>query len=258
MTEWRDEGVILTVRPHGESAAIVDLFTLGHGRHAGVVRGGTGRRLAPVLQPGAQLRVAWRARLETHIGTYAVDPVKSRAHLLDDRLGLAGLGAICALLHVALPERAPHPALWSATQDLLDRLGAPGWTEVYLRWEMQLLAELGYGLDLSACAATGAREGLAFVSPKTGRAVSRAGAGDWADRLLPLPEGMAAPGFVEGNFADSDFAGGRDGTRISPAGILQGLAITGHFLNRELAEGAWRRPLPEARGRLLDLLARDV
>ena len=237
--EWRDEGPILSSRPHGESAAIVEVFTRDHGRHSGVVRGGASRRMAPHLQPGTQVAVVWTARLAEHIGAFAIEPLRSRAHVLADRRALAGLSAVCAILAVTLPERDPHQRLWQVTGDLLDGLGGNGWEAAYLRWEMLVLEDLGFGLDLSACAVTGATEGLAFVSPKTGRAVSRDGAGDWADRLLPLPDGMAGTGSME------------------PAAVLQGLTITAHFLRRELGEDHHGRPLPEARGRLLDLLARS-
>lgn len=238
--EWRDEGLLVAVRRHGEAAAIIEVFTAAHGRHAGVVPGGASRRMAPVLQPGAQLDVAWRARLDEHIGSYAAEPLRSRAGLMADRLGLAGLNAVCAMIHAFLPERDPHPGLYAATQALLARMEAgQDWPAHYLRWEVLLLEELGFGLDLGACAVTGAREDLAFVSPKTGRAVSRAGAGDWAARLFPLPACLLGQG------------------PASAEELGQGLAITGHFLMREL--GAHRRTpsLPEARGRLIDLLTRQ-
>jgi DNA repair protein RecO (recombination protein O) len=241
--EWRDEGVLISMRPHGESAAIIEVFTAGHGRHAGVVRGGASRRMAATLQPGTQLSVTWRARLEGHLGVFTVEPLRSRAAVLGDGRALAGLGSVCALLHVALPEREPHVTLWPATVALMDALAegggeGPDWGALYLRWEMRLLEDLGFGLDLSTCAVTGARDDLAFVSPRTGRAVSRAGAGDWADRLLPLPQGLLGQGPA-------------DRTEL-----LQGLAITGHFLTRELSPLMEGRPLPEARARLLALLAR--
>lgn len=239
--EWRDQGALLSVRVHGESAAIIEVFTQAHGRHAGVVRGGASRRIAPLLQPGAQLDLRWRARLDEHIGVFTVEPVRSRAGVLGDRLQLAGLNAVCAMARMALPEREPHAGLYAATIAMLDALeAAPDWPARYLRWEMLLLEELGFGLDLSSCAVTGARDGLAYVSPKTGRAVSRAGAGAWAARLLPLPECLMGQG------------------PASPAELGQGLAITGHFLRREMANLRHLPHLPEARARLLDLLAREI
>lgn len=230
--EWRDEGALLSVRRHGESAAIIEVFTATHGRHAGVVRGGASRRMAPLLQPGAQLDVAWRARLDDHLGAFTVEPLRSRAGVMEDAGRLAALGAVCALLRVALPEREAHPALWRGTMALLDMLAGSGdWSLAYLRWELALLEELGFGLDLSVCAVTGAREGLAYVSPRSGRAVSRAGAGDWAARLLPLPPCLL-------------------GADPGPGEIAQGLSLTGHFLQRGLAPVRDGRPLPEARLRL--------
>lgn len=228
------------MRPHGESAAIIEVLTAAHGRHAGVVRGGASRRMAATLQPGTGLALEWRARLDDHIGSFTVEPLKSRAHLLADRLALAGLLSACALLRAALPEREPHPALWAVTLGLFDRLGEPGWTSAYLRWELRLLEELGFGLDLSACAVTGATEGLAYVSPKTGRAVTARGAGDWADRLLPLPAGLTGTGVLDAS------------------AVVAGLALTGYFLDRGLRPVLHDKPLPEARARFLDLLARPA
>ncbi|RMD93283.1 MAG: DNA repair protein RecO, partial [Alphaproteobacteria bacterium] len=151
--DWRDEGFVIAVRHHGESAAILEAFTAGHGRHAGLVRGGAGRRLAPVLQPGTQLQLTWRARLEEHLGSYTVEPLKARAGaVMGDRLALAALGSVCALLSFALPEREPHPRLYERTLKLLDILGEDrDWPLVYLIWEAALLEEAGFGLDLSAC-----------------------------------------------------------------------------------------------------------
>jgi DNA repair protein RecO (recombination protein O) len=238
--DWRDHGILLSTRPHGETSAIIEVLTAEHGRHAGVVRGGASRKMAATLQPGTGLQLEWRARLDEHLGSFTVEPLKSRAYLLSDRLALAGLLSACALLRVALPERESHPALWAATLSLFDSFGPEGWTSVYLRWEVRLLEELGFGLDLTTCAVTGATEGLAFVSPKSGRAVTKAAAGDWADRLLPLPEGLA-------------------GTKaLSPQAVVQGLALTGFFLDRELRPVLQERPLPEARSRLVDLLNRSV
>lgn len=236
--DWRDEGVLLSMRPHGESAAIIEVLTAAHGRHAGVVRGGASRKMAATLQPGTQLQLDWRARLDDHLGTFTVEPLRSRAHVLSDRLALAGLLSVCALLRAALPEREPHPVLWAETLPLLDGLGMPDWTSAYVRWEVLLLEELGFGLDLTACAVTGATEGLVYVSPKSGRAVSAKGAGPWADRLLPLPAGLSGT------------------AEMTDEALIQGLRLTGFFLDRELAPVLHGRPLPEARALLVDLLAR--
>ncbi|MEO8243938.1 MAG: DNA repair protein RecO [bacterium] len=236
--EWRDEGAVLSMRLHGETAAIIEVFTRAHGRHAGVVRGGASRRMAAMLQPGTQVQVTWSARLDEHIGTFVVEPQASRAAILSDRLALAGLNAICALLHLVLPERDPHPLLWTRTMALLDLLTTGNWPPAYLRWELDLLEELGFGLDLTSCALTGSREDLAFVSPKSGRAVSRAAAGDWAARLLPLPPALLGQG------------------PLGPAELRQGLALTGHFMARGLAPVLGDRGLPEARGRLLAMFER--
>ncbi|RYI15669.1 MAG: DNA repair protein RecO, partial [Acetobacteraceae bacterium] len=233
-------GILLSMRPHGETSAIIEVMTAGHGRHMGVVRGGASRRMAATLQPGTGLRLDWRARLDDHIGSFTVEPVTSRAHLLADRLALAGLMAVCALLHEALPERESHPALWRRTLRLMDSLGQQGWTADYVRWELCLLEEIGFGLELSACAVTGATEGLAYVSPKSGRAVTAAAAGEWADRLVPLPGGLDAEG------------------PLAPEAVLMGLRLTGFFLDRELRPVLHDRPLPEARSRLVDLISRPV
>lgn len=242
MLEWRDHGILLSVRRHGESSAIIDVFTEEHGRHAGMVRGGASRKMAPILQPGAQLDVTWRARLEDHLGSYHAEPLRSRAAAaLSGRLALAGLNTVTALLSFCLPEREPHPDLYTRSERLLDLLGNEAlWPLAYLRWEMALLEEMGFGLDLSACAVTGSRFGLAYVSPKTGRAVSREGAGGWADRLLPLPPVMLGQGDAE------------------DAEIVLALRTTGYFLEAHLAPSLGNHPPPEARGRLLDLLSRRL
>ncbi|MEM9523694.1 MAG: DNA repair protein RecO [Pseudomonadota bacterium] len=238
--EWRDQGVVLSLRPHGEHAAIVEVFTAEHGRHAGVVRGGVSRKIAPFLQPGTQLEVTWRARLEDHIGGFAVEPLRSRAGVLGDRRALAGLNAICALLRFCLPERAAHRTLYEASQMLLDALEMDeDWPFHYLSWEVTLLEEMGFGLDLSQCAVTGQAEGLIYVSPNSGRAVSRDGAGRWADRLLPFPPCLV----------------GRHPAGLSD--ILSALRTTGHFLAHRMAPELGTRPLPRARRRLIDALSRD-
>ncbi|WP_298497133.1 DNA repair protein RecO [uncultured Maritimibacter sp.] len=238
--EWRDRGTLLSVRKHGETSAIIEVFTQAHGRQAGVVRGGVSRKIAPILQPGAELDVAWRARLEEHIGSFTVEPLRSRAAgVMGDRGALAALNAITALLAFALPEREAHPRLYARTVDMLDIVTqTENWPVAYLQWELALLEELGYGLDLTVCAVTGEREDLVYVSPKSGRAVSAEGAGDWADRLLPLPPELL--GLVTEDLA----------------GVPDGLRTTGHFLTHGLAHALGDRPLPEARARLVDRLAR--
>ncbi|WP_071674574.1 DNA repair protein RecO [Nioella nitratireducens] len=239
--EWRDEGVLLAMRRHGENAAIIEVFTERHGRHAGVVRGGAGRRMAPILQPGAQLDLTWRARLEDHLGAYTLEPIKGRAaDALDDAAALAGLSSVCALLAFCLPEREAHPDLYARSIALLDALGAEGWAYAYLRWELALLDEMGFGLDLSCCAVTGQTQGLEFVSPRSGRAVTREGAGEWADRLLPLPASLRGVGGGE------------------RADLLVGFGVTGHFLSDHLARSLGDKPLPAARQRFVDRVARGA
>ncbi|SNS51811.1 DNA repair protein RecO [Antarctobacter heliothermus] len=236
--DWRDTGILLSTKKHGETSLILDVFTPGHGRHAGVLRGGTSRKLAPHLQPGAQLDLAWRARLEDHIGSYTAEPQRSRAAAaLGDRVALAGLNAVTALLAFCLPEREPHPALYQRSEVLLDLLDRPDlWPLAYLQWELALLDEMGFGLDLTSCAVTGATEGLAFVSPKTGRAVTSIAAGDWADRLLPLPPILLGQGEAE----DTE--------------ILDALATTGFFMENRLAPDLRDKPLPAARSALITRL----
>ncbi|MEP2716762.1 DNA repair protein RecO [Pseudophaeobacter sp.] len=240
--EWRDHGILLTRRRHGESAAIIDVFTEGHGRHAGIVHGGASRKKAPVLQPGAQLDLLWRARLEDHLGSYQAEPLRSRAAAaLSGRLALAGLNAVTGLLGFCLAERAPYPALYKKTERLLDLLDEEElWPLAYLRWEMALLEEMGFGLDLSACAVSGRNEDLAYISPKSGRAVSRQDAGQWVSRLLPLPPVMRG----EGQAPDHE--------------VAEGLHTTGFFLESRLAPSLGNRPLPEARARFIEAFARRL
>ncbi|MDF1856051.1 DNA repair protein RecO [Pseudooceanicola sp.] len=237
--EWRDQGIVLAVRRHGENAAIVEVFTPSHGRHAGIVRGGTSRKLTPILQPGGQIDMVWRARLEDHLGHFTVEPVRSRAAALSDRMALAGLNTVCALLSFCLPEREAHLPLYQRSEALLDLLGNDDlWPLAYLRWEMALLDEMGFGLDLSACAVMGRNMPLDYVSPRTGRAVSAEGAGDWAARLLPLPPVLLG----QGEAPDTE--------------IAEALRTTGHFLRNKLAPQLGSKPLPEARQRYVDLLRR--
>lgn len=240
--EWRDQGILLSVRRHGETSAIIDVFTIEHGRHAGIVRGGTSRKIAPILQPGAQLDVSWRARLEDHLGTYTVEPLRSRAAAaLGDRLSLAGLNAVTGLLAFALPEREANAQLYKQSEQLLDLLGQHEiWPLAYLRFEIALLEATGMGLELRACAVTGTNENLCYISPRTGRAVSEQAAGPWVNKLLPLPPILKG----EGAGGDSE--------------ILQALKTTGYFLEEKLAPNLGNRQLPEARARYVDLFTRRV
>lgn len=241
MIEWRDEGALLRVRKHGESSAIVEVFTATHGKASGVVRGGTSRKIAPLLQPGAQLDVTWKARLEDHLGSFTIEPIRSRAaQVMQDRVALAGLNAVTGLAAFVLPDRESHPALYTRTMQLLDLLGNTDvWPLAYLQWELALLEDMGFGLDLSACAVSGLNDDLFYVSPRTGRAVSRMAAGDWAARLLPLPHVLLGKG---------------DASLVE---IVKALGTTGHFLHNHLATSLGDRPLPEARQRLIDVLNRQ-
>ncbi len=234
--DWRADGILLATRRHGESAAILDVFTAEQGRYLGVLKGGASRKMAPLLQPGAQLDATWRARLDAHIGSYSVDLIRGRAaEAMSDRVQLAGLTAVCAILSFALPEREPHPALYARSLALLDGLGAERWAAAYLGWELALLEDLGFGLDLTTCAVTGQAEDLIYVSPRSGRAVSRDGAGEWAAKLLPLPPALI---------------------RSGGDGLAEAFRVTGHFLAAHLAASLGDKPLPPARDRLVALLAR--
>jgi len=238
--EWSGEGVIVSVRKYGETSAIIDVFTPERGRHAGVVRGGASRKMAATLQPGSQVTVEWRARLEEHLGSYRVEPLESRSDLFDDRLRLSALSSICSIICFAFPERMALPALYNSTLDVMDRLNADqDWKASYALWELQVLEEMGFGLDLTQCAVTGATQELSFVSPRSGRAVSRGAAGEWVDRLLPLPD------FMRNGFDTATDIDAREALRT-----------TGHFLSSWLAPSLGDRPMPEARARLMERIER--
>ena len=236
--EWRDTGIVLGRRLHGETSVILEVLTPTRGRHLGVVLGGRAGKMAAVLQPGSQVDIHWRARLEEHLGKFTIEPVRSRsAATLSDRLALAGLNAVTALLSRLLPERESMPALYERSEQLLDLLGQNNvWPLAYLQWEMLLLDCLGFGLDLTHCAATGARENLIYVSPKTGRAVSAKGAGTWARRLLPLPPVMLG----SPTFEDKE--------------IVSGLRVTEYFLAGHVCANLGIDRLPPARDRLIYLI----
>jgi DNA repair protein RecO (recombination protein O) len=239
--DWTDQGIVLGRRRHGESAAVVTMLTREHGRHAGLVRGGTGKRGAALYQPGNLLEAHWRARLVEHLGTLTAEMLDGfGGRVLDDPLRLAAVTSACAVLDAALPEREPHAPLFDATLILLRAIqSAPegeGWGADYARWEVQCLAEFGFGLDLSSCAATGTREGLAYISPRTGRAVSEVAGAPYADKLFPLPRFLAADHATDS--ADS-------------AAVTAALRMTGHFLERHVL-GPHDRKMPAARTRFVD------
>jgi DNA repair protein RecO (recombination protein O) len=236
--DWSDEGIFLSAKPLGEANAVAELFTLGHGRHLGLVRGGRSRRMRPLLQPGNLLGVTWRARLSEHLGGFNVELIEAlAARVLDDKLALAAIGSVTGLVRL-LPERDPHPELYAATFRVLRSLDdADTWPPLLVRWELQLLQELGFGLDLTECAATGADIDLAYVSPRSGRAVSREAGQPYGNKLLKLPVFLleeAAP------------VGGDD--------IVAGFALTGFFLDRDVL-APHGLSLPQPRERLVALLA---
>ncbi len=232
--DWQEDGIVLSVRKHGETSAIVTLLTAEHGRHAGLVRGGTGKRLRGTLQPGNLVRAAWRGRLAEHLGTYTVELLHSyAAGAMTDGGKLAALSSACALIDATLPEREPHPALLEGLKVLLGALEHDEvWPVIYVKWELGLLSELGFGLDLEACAATGVTDDLTYVSPKSGRAVSTAAAEPYKERLLPLPAFLRdSPDLTE------------------PADIGAALKLTGYFLDHHVFQHR-DAAMPAARTRL--------
>ncbi|MEK9645521.1 MAG: DNA repair protein RecO [Alphaproteobacteria bacterium] len=239
---WSDEGIVLSARKHGESAAIVTLMTRDHGRHAGLVRGGAGSRARGLYQTGNLLSADWRARLSEHLGTYTCELVRPyAAGLLTERLPLRALASAAALVERLLPERAPHPETYENLIRLIEVLtGGNGWLTAYVHWELDLLGDLGYGLDLSCCAATGSTEDLVYVSPRTGCAVSAGAGAPYREKLLALPA------FVTSETVSPD-----------AAAVLDGLRLTGHFLER-CAKEADAGDLPDARGRFMEGIRRSA
>jgi DNA repair protein RecO (recombination protein O) len=236
--EWDAPAIVLDARPYGEGDAVATVMTEEHGAHRGLARGGGARGRTAVWQPGNLVQARWIARLADQLGSLSAELVHPGAALaMDDPLGLAILSAACAVAEGALPEREPHPRVFEGLLHLIAHLpqGSQSLTEL-IRWETVLLADLGYGLDLTSCAVTGETAGLAFVSPKTGRAVTAAGAGTWTSRLLPLPAFLTGAG------------------EATPADWRDGLRLTGHFLERD-AFGHHHRPLPVARQMLYDRVA---
>lgn len=242
--EWSDDAIVLSSRAHGESGAILDLLTRDHGRHAGLVRGGASRRIRPALQPGNSLHVHWRARLEEHLGSFTCELARARAgELMDSRDALAGLNAFTAVASAAVPEREAHAAIFAGGEIVLDAMmaeNADHWLALYVRWEAGLLEALGFGMDLSECAATGVKDDLSYVSPRSGRAVSRDGAGIYANRLFKLPAFLL------------------DSRASAPSSdeVAAGLALTGHFLLERVLRPHGKE-MPPARLRLDTMAARE-
>lgn len=244
--DWRDEGFVLGARPHGESAAVVQLLTRDHGRHAGLVHGGASRGKRATVEPGNRVDASWRARLSEHLGRYTLEVTHHyAAAVMDEPARLAALSSACAIVETVVPEREPHPALFDATHALFEVLSAGEegiWQAVYIHWELGLLRELGFALELGRCAVSGETRDLVWVSPRTGRAVSRAAGQPYAEKLLTLPAFLRPEGRGED-------LGARD--------LADGLHLTGHFLARH-AFDPLDRPLPASRSRLEAILARKA
>ncbi|MGA0950778.1 MAG: DNA repair protein RecO [Candidatus Puniceispirillaceae bacterium] len=239
MPEWQADAIIISVRPHGEGNSVVSLLTADYGRHAGLVRGGASKKMRGTVQPGNRVQASWRARLSEQLGQMQLELTQAvPARFLDSPMRLAGVASICALLEGALPEREPHAGLYAGTDALLSLIAMDddntGWLEGYVRWELGLLHAAGYQLDLDRCAASGETTNLAYVSPKSGAAVSQHHAGQFANRLLPLPRflgGVACPAH--------DWVAGLD--------------LTGHFLAKRVF-AAHNADIPAARRRLADMV----
>lgn len=235
--EWRDEGVILSVRRHGETSAIAEILTAQHGRVMGLVRGGRSKQQRPVLQAGNVVQAVWRARLEEQLGTYTLEPLDLRAGaIMEEPFRLSGLATLTGLAQL-LPEREPHPRVYDALRVVLDAIDHDAvWPALLVRWELGLLDELGFGLDLSKCAATGSRENLAYVSPRSGKAVSAEAGAPFRDRLFRLPP------FLTG------------GGEASPDDIIDGLKLAAYFLHRHVFDPRGMR-LPEQQDWVIRALA---
>ncbi|WP_020178781.1 DNA repair protein RecO [Methylopila sp. M107] len=240
--QWTDDGLIIGIKRYGETSVVLELFTREHGRHSGLVRGGRSQKLRPTLQPGNSVRVAWRARLDDHLGAFTVEPLNLRAgRLMERAAALHGLGHLTGLLRL-IAERDPHGALYETAEvvadHLDDRTSAPA---LLVRLELAILAELGFGLDLASCAATGETEDLIYVSPKSGRAVGRGAGAPYAAKLFALPPFLIARGA---------------NASPTPADVDAGFALTGFFLNARVWEPRGMKP-PDARAAFLAALAKD-
>ena len=239
--EWRDKGILLATRPFGETSLIIDVFTPDHGKSSGVVRGGQSKKLKPILQIGAQLDLTWKARLEEHLGSFQVELIRSRtANVMNDRLLLAGMLSSATLINRFFPAGQVYKDFYESSENLFDLLQFSDiWTLGYFKWELEFLETLGFGLDLEKCAVTGSTEDLKFISPKSGRAVSQAAAGDWSSKLLPFP--VAASGQVN-----------------SLEDVLDGLKVLQFFLEKKVLVAFGMEQLPAARSRLISSLEKKI
>jgi DNA repair protein RecO (recombination protein O) len=240
--EWRDQGIVLGTRKHGETSVVLEVMTEAHGRHMGLVRGGRSKRMQPALQAGNLLELTWWARLDEHLGTFQVEPLQlNAARLLDSATAIYGIQTLAAHLRL-LPERDPHPGLFNALGFILEHLGDASLCGVLLaRFELAVLEDLGFGLDLAQCALTGARSNLAYVSPKTGRAVTKEAGAPWADKLIPLPAILTGP----------------DQAECDALAVRQSLHLTGHFLSRHVYEPRGIT-VPEARGGFITAVLKQL
>ena len=241
--QWSDEGLILSVRPHGETAAIVELLTSRHGRFAGLVHGGRSRRLRPVLQIGNHVDATWTARLAEQLGHLTLELRRGyAAESMSDPKALAGLMCLTAMARL-LPERDPHPSLYEVAMFVLSFIDDPSvWPALYARWELSLLDELGFGLELDECAASGSRNDLIYVSPRTGRAVSAQAGAPYKDRLFDLPAFLSSS---------------RTGGAVTADMLRSAYRLTGHFLAVRVL-GPADQELPEVRARMIDLVTRSA
>ncbi len=242
LMEWRDEAIILSARPHGETSLILQLLTREHGRHAGLVRGARRARGRGVYETGTRVTADWQARLAEHLGMLRCELLRGyAADLIDDPARLACLASAAAVAETALPEREAVPGAFAGLAALLESLAAGrGWAALYVAWELGLLAELGFGLDLSRCAATGATGDLAYVSPKSAQAVCRAAGAPYRDKLLRLPAFLLD-----------------ESVPLEAGDISDGLVLTGYFLER-LVYQPFGRALPAARARFVDRMGQGA
>ena len=244
---WIDEGLVLSAKKHGENSVIVQALTRMHGRHAGLVRGGTSKRLRGILQPGNEVGLRWNGRLSEHLGHYTIEAKSSKgAMLFDQPLSLSAISSALSLLEKTLPEREAFPALYKASLVLLDHMseGLEQWGPLFVKWELGLLSELGYGLDLEKCTATGSLQDLVYVSPKSGAAVSQQAGLPYHDKLLKLPRFLRRTPY-EADSNDLELQ------------VLDGLSLTGYFIQKRLLPNYSAESLP-ARERFLNAVHRQI